>query len=84
MIPRLQGVFAHTLPLQLRPCTPFHRPSLDLPVFVRSQDEQERMRVIEQKLLDVPFNRLRLVREVGCKGVMGVTSRARRERRGNE
>src|SRR5262245_45802906 len=61
VIPGLERVGMNALPAQLQRSAPFHGPSLDLTVFIRSIDSHERVRVADFKLDELPLNPLRLL-----------------------
>src|SRR5206468_11839572 len=65
VIARMQRFARNTLTIQLAAGAPLDRPALSLAVLVRGFHVNKRVRVAEQELYQVSFNRDRLVLEVG-------------------
>src|SRR4029453_1391092 len=86
VVPGVQGFSRDALAIELSAAPPFNGPALNLAVLVRSLDVHERVRVSEEELNEVPFDRHRLIFEVcRSKRVMGLDARPSRQRdSGNE
>jgi hypothetical protein len=82
----VQRFSRHALAIELAAGAPLNGPALNLAVLVWSLDVHERVRVSEEELNEVPFDRRRLIFEV-CRSerVMGLDARPSRQRdSGNE
>ena len=67
VVPGVQRFSRHALAIELAAGAPLNGPALNLAILVRSLDVYERVRVSEEELNEVPFDRRRLIFEV-CRG----------------